>query len=224
MRPWSAEPIGASGHATTASTGRTHDRKQPDHARRQLFSCEPGAIHTWRLLVDREHDRMLGRVDVQADDVLELGGEVGIVRALEGADAVRLQVVRRPDPLHRAQGDARVSWPSPGRSSGSPRRAARRRSAPPPGARLASPKGALPGLRVASRNSPSTPASANRRCQRHTAGRPTPARRATSATAQPLGRAEHDPRPRHVLLGAVAIGHDRLETSTILSRDHGQTI
>ena len=27
MRPRSAEPIGASGHATTASTGRTHDRK-----------------------------------------------------------------------------------------------------------------------------------------------------------------------------------------------------
>jgi hypothetical protein len=47
MRPQSAEPIGASGHATTASTGRTHDRKQPDHPRRPLFSCEPGAIHTW---------------------------------------------------------------------------------------------------------------------------------------------------------------------------------
>jgi hypothetical protein len=47
MRPWSAEPIGASGHAATASTGRTHDRKQLDHAKRQPFSCKPGAIHTW---------------------------------------------------------------------------------------------------------------------------------------------------------------------------------
>ena len=36
---------------------------------------------------------------------------------------------------------------------------------------------------------------------------------------QPLGRAEDDPSPRHVLLGAVAIGDDRLQTSTILSRD-----
>ena len=36
---------------------------------------------------------------------------------------------------------------------------------------------------------------------------------------QPVGRAEDDPSPRHVLLGAVAIGDDRLQTSTILSRD-----
>ena len=71
------------------------------------------------------------RIDVQADDVLELGGERGIVRPLEAADAVRLQVVRRPDPLHRAQ---RCPLPRPwrGRSSGSPRRAASARSARPP--------------------------------------------------------------------------------------------
>jgi hypothetical protein len=42
------------------------------------------------LLVDREHDRVLGRVDVQTDDVLELGGELGIRRALEGPDTMRL--------------------------------------------------------------------------------------------------------------------------------------
>jgi hypothetical protein len=46
----------------------------------------------------------------------------------------------------------------------------------------ASPTGAFPGLRVASRSNPSTPASAKRRCQRHTAGRPTAARLATAAT------------------------------------------
>lgn len=33
------------------------------------------------LLVDREHDRVLGRVDVQADEVRELGRELGIGRA-----------------------------------------------------------------------------------------------------------------------------------------------
>jgi hypothetical protein len=33
--------------------------------------------------------------------------------------------------------------------------------------------------------------------------------------AQPLGRIQDDPRPRHVLLGPVAIGHDRLQTSAI---------
>ena len=56
---------------------------------------------------------MLGRVDVEADDVLELGGELGVGRALEGADAVRLEVMGRPDPLHRTQGDARVSGHRP---------------------------------------------------------------------------------------------------------------
>jgi hypothetical protein len=38
---------------------------------------------------------------------------------------------------------------------------------------------------------------------------------------QPLGRTEDDPRPRDIFLGAVAIDDDRLETSTILSRDQG---
>jgi peptide/nickel transport system permease protein len=55
------------------------------------------------LLVDRQHHGMLGRIDIQADDVLELGGELGIARAFEGPDAVRLEVVSLPDALHRAQ-------------------------------------------------------------------------------------------------------------------------
>jgi hypothetical protein len=37
--------------------------------------------------------------------------------------------------------------------------------------------------------------------------------------AQPIGRAEDDPSPRRMLLGAVAIGDDRLQTSTIFSRN-----
>ena len=37
--------------------------------------------------------------------------------------------------------------------------------------------------------------------------------------AQPLGRAQDDPSPRHMFLGAVAIADDRLQTSTILGRD-----
>jgi hypothetical protein len=77
------------------------------------LSGNPGWVRSsalnLRLLVDRQHHGMLGRVDVEADDVLELGREFGIGRALEGADAVRLEVMRRPDTLHRAQGDAAVS-------------------------------------------------------------------------------------------------------------------
>jgi hypothetical protein len=38
---------------------------------------------------------------------------------------------------------------------------------------------------------------------------------------QPLGRAKNDPGPCAMLLRAVAIGDDRLETNTILSRDQG---
>jgi hypothetical protein len=36
-------------------------------------------------LIDREHDGVGGRIDVQADDVLELGGKLRIVRQLEAA-------------------------------------------------------------------------------------------------------------------------------------------
>src|SRR5262245_10182131 len=58
------------------------------------------------LLVDRQHHGMGRRVDIEADDVLELGHELGIVRELEAADAVRRQAVRLPDALHRGHADA----------------------------------------------------------------------------------------------------------------------
>ena len=43
------------------------------------------------------------RVHVEADDVFDLRGEGRIVRALEGADAVGLQMVGFPDALDGAQ-------------------------------------------------------------------------------------------------------------------------
>ena len=46
------------------------------------------------LLVDGQHHRMGGRVDVEADHVLDLRGEGGIVGALEGPYPMRLQAVR----------------------------------------------------------------------------------------------------------------------------------
>jgi hypothetical protein len=60
------------------------------------------------LVVDREHDRMLGRVDLQADDVLELGDEVRILGALEGGRAADLRPPchdRDVEPLPRVQDD-----------------------------------------------------------------------------------------------------------------------
>ena len=58
------------------------------------------------LLVDRDDHRVLGRVHVEADDVFDLLGELGIVRALEGANAARLQPMRLPQALQGAQADA----------------------------------------------------------------------------------------------------------------------
>jgi hypothetical protein len=56
------------------------------------------------LLAGREHDRMARRCHVEADNVLELGQKLGIARALEAADGVRLQPVRGPDALCDSQG------------------------------------------------------------------------------------------------------------------------
>ena len=134
-------------------------------------------------LVDREHDRMARRRQVEPDNVRELGDEVGIAAALEGADAVRLQPVRRPDPLHGPQRQPGWPWPSSGRSSASPRRAAQPQVSATTRCTVASGVGGLPGFLVWSRSSPSTPASAKRCCQRQTAGRLIPARRATAATS-----------------------------------------
>src|ERR1700760_3637830 len=69
--------------------------------------------------------------------------------------------------------------------------------------------GALPGLRVLSRNSPSTPASIKRRCQRHTQGLDTPARRMILAVPQPPAMA------RTICVGTVAIGNDCLQSLPI---------
>ena len=53
------------------------------------------------LLVDREHDRPLGRIEVQADHVPDLGLELRIGAELERLDPVRLETRLGPDPLDR---------------------------------------------------------------------------------------------------------------------------
>src|SRR5215204_790448 len=49
---------------------------------------------------------MLGRIDIEADDIPQLGGKLRVVRQLEGAHPVRLEAVRRPDLLYAAVADA----------------------------------------------------------------------------------------------------------------------
>src|SRR5262249_33662266 len=69
------------------------------------------------LLVDRENDGVGGRVDVEADDVPELRGELRVVRQLERPDAVRRELVGLESALHRPQADTCPSSPASGRSS-----------------------------------------------------------------------------------------------------------
>jgi len=60
------------------------------------------------LLVDGKHQGFLGRVEIEADDVLDLLGEVGIVGDLEGTNEMRLEPVLIPDALHAGVADAHL--------------------------------------------------------------------------------------------------------------------
>ena len=54
-------------------------------------------------LVDGDHCRVAGRVHVETDHIIKLGGEVGIVGSLEGPDPVRLELMGGPYALDRSQ-------------------------------------------------------------------------------------------------------------------------
>jgi hypothetical protein len=56
-------------------------------------------------LVHRQHDGMLRRIDVEADDVANLGGELRIVGQLELPYLMRSQPMAAPDAMHRADAD-----------------------------------------------------------------------------------------------------------------------
>ena len=147
-----------------------------------------------------------------------LAANSGSLDSLKRLDAVRLQAVRRPDPLHRAQRDA-------GRR----------------GHRPAGPVGRLAGrLAQGQLDHPLDHRLGQRRLARrpalvaqqpvHPLGHepllPAPDRRLGAADlahdrqrAHAVGAQQHDPRPLDMLLPAVAIRHDRLEPSTITGGD-----
>src|SRR5580692_10730965 len=134
-------------------------------------------------LVDGDHSRVAGRVHVETDDIIKLGGEVGIVGSLEGPDPVRLElmgahmrwIVRSERPIALAMARP-VQWvTAPGGS---------RRVRSTTACTLACGTGGMPGGRVLSRSKPSMPSSAKRCCQRHTIGRLTPTRLAISSTGR----------------------------------------
>src|SRR5580700_10588160 len=58
------------------------------------------------LFIDREHDGMRRRLDVEPDDLSQLAGELRIIGKLEQTRPMRLQTVPAPDALHRTDTDA----------------------------------------------------------------------------------------------------------------------
>lgn len=67
------------------------------------------------LLVEAQHHRPLGRVQVEPHDIDELGLEVRVVRQLEGRDTPRLEVPGPPDPGHGVLTDTGVFGHRPSR-------------------------------------------------------------------------------------------------------------
>jgi hypothetical protein len=58
------------------------------------------------LLVDRQDKRVLGRVEIETDNVLQLGGEIRIVADLETLNTMRLEAVSVQDAPHAGFADA----------------------------------------------------------------------------------------------------------------------
>jgi hypothetical protein len=76
------------------------------------------------LLVDRQDQRMLGRIEIEADNVLQFGGEIRIAADLEAFNTMRLQSVGVPDATHTGLADAhRASHGARGPVGGVVRRA-----------------------------------------------------------------------------------------------------
>ena len=77
-----------------------------------------------RLLVDREHQRVVGRVQVEPDDVDDLLGEPGVPAELERLEPMRLDIGGPPDLPHLPLRDAGVARHQPsapvGRFDGHP--------------------------------------------------------------------------------------------------------
>jgi hypothetical protein len=169
-------------------------------------------------LVDAEDHGMSRWIDVKANDILELVGELGVVGELEGAHPMRLKPLPRPDPPHRGRAD--------------PHRLGHRR----PG-----PMGRLMRRRlVGQRNDTIDGRGRQRRDARgpsfvagqppdplmHEALLPAPDHgfaltdsAGDGGGALAVGRQYHDPRPPDVLLRAVAIANDRVQLNPIFRRD-----
>ena len=66
-------------------------------------------------LIDADHDRVVWRREVQADDVADLCLKLRVGAELEGLDPVRLDFPLAPDPGHAGEGDPLLGGQEPGR-------------------------------------------------------------------------------------------------------------
>ena len=155
------------------------------------------------------------RVDIEADHVADLGGELRVAAELEGAQPVRRQAVGAPDLLHRADRQAGDLAPSPGWSSASSRPAAQPRVSSINRAATAARHRRLAGLAGLVAQQPVD-------TRLHEASLPAPdagLRHARPAhdlrRAAPCGRGQDDPCPPHMLLGAVPIGHNGFQPLSV---------
>src|SRR6266498_1584733 len=57
------------------------------------------------LLIDRQNDGMVRRIDIEADDVAQLGDELRVIGQLELTHPVGLQAMGAPDALDRTDAD-----------------------------------------------------------------------------------------------------------------------
>src|SRR5690349_8610716 len=58
------------------------------------------------LLIDRQHDGVGRWIDIEADNVAQLGREMRIIGQLELTQSMRPQSMGTPDALHRTEADA----------------------------------------------------------------------------------------------------------------------
>jgi len=179
-----------------------------------------GAVESLDLafFVDAKHHRVGGRIDIEADDLLELLGEFGIVGELERPHPMRLQPVSLPDASHRGGADPhrfghrrrgpmgrlmRRSLIGQGHDT-IDGRSLQRRDARGPGLVAGEPRDPLP----------------------HEALLPAPHHGLALANgthhcsgALAVASQNHDPRPPYVLLWTIAIPDDRLQAHPIRRRD-----
>jgi hypothetical protein len=172
-----------------------------------------GAVERLDLaLVDRDDHHVLGRVHVEADDVLDLLDELRIVGALERANAVRLQPMRLPQALHGALTPTALDMARPVQCVAWLGGSEQVRSITL--ATTLAESGARPGLRVVaqqavdallsvSRLSAPDRGSADVRSPRHSLHR------------QAIGRTKDDVRPPHMFERAIAIRDDGQQTLTV---------